>query len=119
MCAVSGWVLKRCGLTFPIVAVCKPTHLAHNPYKALLKDLFKNKDVDNDSKKNVANYIIGMMGKTMNRREEGFFCTTYDEAKRLSNDVCPRTPLGGWIATRKSKDIVFKDGFYPFSVYGV
>ena len=114
VCAVSGWVLKRCGLTFPIVAVCKPTHLAHNPYKSLLKDLFKNQDVDNDSKKNVANYIIGMMGKTMNRREEGFFCTTYDEAKRLSNDVCPRTPLGGWIATRKSKDVVFTDGFYPF-----
>ena len=117
LCGITGFVLNRCDMNFDIVAVCKPSHLARCPYKDLVRDLFNNDAIVDDSKKSLSNYPIGMMGKTKDQREYGYFCKTWEEARRISNEVTPRPDLGGFIATRRSDTVELADGFYPFQFF--
>ena len=114
---ITGFVLNRCGFKFDIVGVCKPSHLARNPWADLVQDLLHpSNPMEDTPKKDVMNFTIGQLGKMIVQREEGFFCRSHDEARRLGTPS-PRTPLKGWIATRKSEKVILKDGFYPFQFF--
>ena len=116
LCGITGWVLNRIGdIKFEIVAVCKPSHLAKNPWHDLVWALFQS-DLCDDAKKSVMNFVIGQMGKMKEERTRGFFTTSEDEAKRLGEDIA-RSGLGGFIARRKSPPVTLVDGFYPFQFF--
>ena len=110
--AVSGYVLKRCGLPFTIRYVIRPSHLATNPFPSLVNDLYTNTE-DASIRKSVPLHLIGMAGKMIARNERGFFTTNADEAHSLG-DIVAVPHLGGYFATRSSAEVTLTEGYYPF-----
>jgi hypothetical protein len=114
--AISGYVLKRCGLRdkLTVLSVIKPSHLAKNPFPDLVKELYAS-DTDGDTQKEVPLFAVGMCGKMRDHNERSIFTTSHVEAYHFSDTVLNMADTaGGFFAVRKSADVILNDGYYPF-----
>ena len=116
--AITGYVLKRCGLQdrLTVLSVIKPSHLAKNPFADLVKDLYAS-DADEDTKKLAPLFSIGMCGKMKTHAESSVFTTSHVEAYHLSDHVLAMSSLEGFLAVRKSPEVILNDGYYPFQFF--
>ena len=112
---VSGYVLSRCGLDFPILSFCRPSSVVDNPFIPLTKELYKS-DAEKDTKKFVPLHTIGLLGKTNDHTERSVYTSSYQEALNLTDlqNITLASDLSGYYATQKSKSVVLENGYYPF-----
>ena len=109
---LTGFVLNRCGLTFKILKVSKPSLVYDNPFPAIVKELYAA-DVCTDIKKQVPLFTIGIAGRMWNQNEQSFFTTSHEEACWLGDEVSSVPYLGGYFAKRQTEEVLLHDGFYP------
>lgn len=127
---VSGLVLegaRALGVTLPEppFARLRPAHVAPNPVRGLIAELYSPAvGLPDRLKKFIVNSVIGLCNKKYSRRDAGSWTTDIHEARHLAGGglagVASPSP-GEFVTSVKSEPVQLQSGFLPigFMVYDV
>ena len=104
---VTGYVLNRCGLTFEVLAQCRPSSVEPNTVRDTLEQLYQNPE-NPDLKE--ANSCFGRVAKVSHTKVEALFSTSIDEAAAFAPN--PYAWEHGYLAVKTHPLKEFDEGFF-------
>ncbi|MGO9387557.1 MAG: hypothetical protein ACLPWD_05840 [Methanobacterium sp.] len=118
---IYGFNLKKINIKHNIIEYTRPSSIIKNTVHPLIQNLYDDTSLDINDKKNTINYLIGKIGKRINKQQTGIYCSTLENAQKLQmssdgyimpiKDECSANINGYYFINSIKKSLL--NGFMP------